>query len=377
VTDGLQDEFVAVPPVIVKPSSRVAGPAPRACTSLRVEGGAPVVRACAIVANRADQGGGLLVTGSSALVLEGCRLEGNAATVVHGGAIYNDGADPLVVNVVLRRNTAANGGGALFDFNGSEAVILNSSFVGNEAGNGGGAVYALLNARPRLVNCTLVANTATGAGGGVRSTSGSAPMLVNCILWANADAGGAGSEAQVSVGTGVPAVHHCCVQGGWAGGGGGNIDDDPLFTDPDGPDDDPATLEDNDYRLAIGSPCADAGNNWLVVADRLDLDGDGDVDELTPLDCDMSPRFADEPGGAGAGCGGPVVVDLGAFETVGPSANPVMPSDIDGSGAVDVADLLEVLGDWGPCDETCCDADLDVDGDIAVGDLLQVLADWS
>lgn len=48
--------------------------------------------------------------------------------------------------------------------------------------------------------------------------------------------------------------------------------------------------------------------------------------------------------------------------------------DVDGSGTVDLADLLIVLASWGPCDG--CVAD--VDGDEAVGftDLVAVLAAW-
>jgi hypothetical protein len=44
----------------------------------------------------------------------------------------------------------------------------------------------------------------------------------------------------------------------------------------------------------------------------LDLDGDGDTAEITPLDLDGNPRFADDPNTPDAGCGAPVVVDIGA-----------------------------------------------------------------
>jgi len=48
--------------------------------------------------------------------------------------------------------------------------------------------------------------------------------------------------------------------------GPGNIDVDAGFVDPDGPDDDPLTWADNDYRLAGGSRCIDAGDNDVVQA---------------------------------------------------------------------------------------------------------------
>jgi sugar lactone lactonase YvrE len=54
------------------------------------------------------------------------------------------------------------------------------------------------------------------------------------------------------------------------------------------------------------------------------------------------------------------------------------PADIDGSGTVDVVDLLQVLSHWGPCenDPECEAADIDGDGDVTVLDLLQVLSAW-
>lgn len=52
---------------------------------------------------------------------------------------------------------------------------------------------------------------------------------------------------------------------------------------------------------------------------------------------------------------------------------PPCPSDIDGNGAVDVNDLLAVLGAWG---DKGGDADVNDDGVVDVADLLQVLADW-
>jgi acetyl esterase/lipase len=54
--------------------------------------------------------------------------------------------------------------------------------------------------------------------------------------------------------------------------------------------------------------------------------------------------------------------------------------DLNGDGAVDVADLLELLAAWGDCARPCppaCAADLDGSCAVDVGDLLILLADWS
>ena len=48
--------------------------------------------------------------------------------------------------------------------------------------------------------------------------------------------------------------------------------------------------------------------------------------------------------------------------------------DINGSGAVDVDDLLAVINGWGSC--PCCSADVNFDGVVDVDDLLAVINDW-
>jgi hypothetical protein len=51
--------------------------------------------------------------------------------------------------------------------------------------------------------------------------------------------------------------------------------------------------------------------------------------------------------------------------------------DLDGSGGVDVFDLLTLLGAWGPCDDlNDCPADLNNSGDVDVFDLLILLGAW-
>ncbi len=57
--------------------------------------------------------------------------------------------------------------------------------------------------------------------------------------------------------------------------GNGNIDDEVLFVDRDGPDDDPATCGDNDYHLQSGSACINGGDPYYVPdLGETDIDGD-------------------------------------------------------------------------------------------------------
>ena len=53
--------------------------------------------------------------------------------------------------------------------------------------------------------------------------------------------------------------------------------------------------------------------------------------------------------------------------------NPDCPSDIDGNGAVDVTDLLAIIGAWG---NTGGPEDIDGNGSVDVGDLLAVISAW-
>jgi plastocyanin len=49
-------------------------------------------------------------------------------------------------------------------------------------------------------------------------------------------------------------------------------------------------------------------------------------------------------------------------------------TDVDGSGATDVGDVLELISQWGPCPG--CSGDLNGDGVVNVTDLLEVIGAW-
>ena len=53
------------------------------------------------------------------------------------------------------------------------------------------------------------------------------------------------------------------------------------------------------------------------------------------------------------------------------------PSDVNGDGAVNVLDILDVLAQWGACQTQPCNFDVNRDGTINVLDLLEILAAWS
>lgn len=85
-------------------------------------------------------------------------------------------------------------------------------------------------------------------------------------------------------------------------------------------------------------------------------------------------EFFEAGGGAGliARYSGP-----GLGKQVIPAANwsRAVTGDVNESGGVDVADLLNVITTWGPC-TAGCDADTNNDGQINVTDLLAVITNW-
>ena len=148
---------------------------------------------------------------------------------------------------------------------------------------------------------------------------------------------------------------------------------DPMFVDGDGPDGVYGTADD-DFRLLPGSPCIDAGDNAGVPLDRADVDGDGDVDEATPLDFAGSERFIDDPDAPDTGvpgAGHSNIVDIGAHEV---QVAATCPWDVDGSmdGDVGIADLLLLLGQWGSAGA----GDVNGDGTVDVIDMLALLSNW-
>ena len=50
-------------------------------------------------------------------------------------------------------------------------------------------------------------------------------------------------------------------------------------------------------------------------------------------------------------------------------------ADLNGDGIVNVSDLLQVIGSWGPCGISCPE-DIDGDGTVGVSDVLSIIADW-
>jgi predicted outer membrane repeat protein len=267
-------------------------------------GPSPTIQDCVFVNNHAGQGGAIYagpdLIGGPAFLVAHCTFLGNDALTA-GGAIFtelgDDGAQGLHVDDCLfAGNSAVSYGGALAADRGFPCAV-------------------------RITNSTFTANSTGGFGGALSFQRSVTASVQNCVLWGD----GAASGNEISLRTGSPSagVASCDVQGGqagvdWSAGtltwGPGNLNLDPLFADPDGPDNNVSTLGDNDYSLALASPCIDAGDNNLISADFLDIDGDGNTSEPVPLDLLLHTRRVDVPSAPNTGNGTPPLVDLGAYE---------------------------------------------------------------
>ena len=215
-------------------------------------------------------------------------------TIIHGdrSASTGDGAgiacynysNPTIRNCVVRSCNAGRYGGGVFAYL-SAPTLINCLLVSNAANSGGGA--AARSSEIRLVNCTIAENVADDSGGGVLILKSSDATIENSIIADNTAPNG----TDLSLGgvdyASVLTISYSAVPGGEAAvqitgdstlnWGSGMVGNDPEFADPSA----------EDFHLATGSPCVDAGTNTptsslLPFADLAGnwrvVDGDGDIE---------------------------------------------------------------------------------------------------
>lgn len=271
------------------------------------------IRNNTITGNSAVYGGGVYSCNGT---IRDNTITGNSAARHGGGLACCDGT---IHNNAMTGNSAGGHGGGLCD---SHGTIQNNIIVSNTAegtfvwrdevfGHGGGLALCQGPVRNNLVignsahcyggglykcdgaieNNTIIGNSAVDGGGGVDDCK--SRRFRSCILWGNTAVEGADHQLHAS-----STPSYCCIQD-WSGSGEGNIAQDPRFVDPAGPDGQPETYEDNNYRLSADSPCIDAGKTEFWMFHGVDLDGNPRVSYGTSsLTVDMGcyERVFQKPG---------------------------------------------------------------------------------
>jgi len=226
-----------------------------------LEASSPKISNCVITGNTAHWGGGICVHGQCSPRIVDTVISHNEAE--SGGALFfYGGARPEVTRCSITSNTAFWYGGGAAAMEDSSLVFGNCLMAGNSAWYGG-ALYARDTASLAAVSCTIADNEAE-EGGSIYMEASAFAEVCNTILWSNST----GSHF-----VGRKLVWHCNIEDDEFAGAHGNISERPRFFDPDGPDDNPKTYDDNNYHLSPDSPCIDAGDNSAFEPPGLDLDG--------------------------------------------------------------------------------------------------------
>ncbi len=258
---------------------------------------------CAVVKNRADNGGGGGVSAAygSSPILTNCSLTGNSAILAGGGVLCYINSSMTMTDCIISGNSSLSLGGGVYGGSNSSITMTNCTIISNTAQDGGAGI-GCSSSSATLTNCVIAQNTgarwggglgieyegsstninnctiwgnSAGEGGGVGCFNGASATVTNSIFWSNT--AGRGNEIFLEQAPTRFSVSYSNVAGGQSGihvqgdstleWGVGNIDVDPFFFDPENDDyhlksqagrwdpDSQTWVQDN-----MTSPCIDAGD---------------------------------------------------------------------------------------------------------------------
>ncbi|MFT3683641.1 MAG: right-handed parallel beta-helix repeat-containing protein [Phycisphaerales bacterium] len=243
----------------------------RGTNSIDTSESATIIRNCFF---SAATGSAILSRNNNTTIIDctftGCRGNGAAIYALEGN------------NVRIDRSTfyGNDSGGFCAGVARVEATmtITNSLIYGNTSGCGGNfEVFGL--GQLRMYNCTVAGNSSdAGAYNPAINLSSTGNILRNNIIWGNRIAGATNIQAQqILLDTGATADISDNIIEGWDGTLASSVFAnnglDPLFVDPDGPNNIPGDFDDN-YRLRPFSPARDSAWYFGIPTEQRDLDVD-------------------------------------------------------------------------------------------------------
>jgi len=320
---------------------------------------------CAVVNNRADNGGGggVSATYGSSPILTNCIFTGNSATLAGGGVLCYINSSMTMTDCIVSGNSSLSVGGGVYGGSNSSIIMTNCTIISNMTQDGGAGI-GLSSSSATLTNCIIAQNTGAKYGGGLGIEYEVSTTITNCTIWGNSagEGGGVGcfNGASATVTNSIfwsntagrgdeiflehaPTrfnVTYSNVAGGQAaviveGGstlnwGAGNIDADPCFADP----------TNDDYHLK-SQACHWNANSQTWVQDNVTSPCIDAGDPMSPIGLEPFPNGGFVNMGA---YGSTVEASKSYFGE--PVCETIVAGDINGDGQVNRADLEIMALHW-------------------------------
>ncbi|MEE2681598.1 MAG: right-handed parallel beta-helix repeat-containing protein [Planctomycetota bacterium] len=286
---------------------------------LSISAGSPVISNCLFTGNQSSGDGGGARSSNASPTFTDCIFEANGPAREAGGLYHSDGI-ATITRCAFTNNTTEFSGGGLY-LVGTGSVVEDCTFTDNTAESGAGMT---LFSEATVSGCTFSNNFGNGLYLGYAG-----PTVRACLFVGNIGADGGGL---VTVGANPAVFEDCTFQDNFAffnGGGAYNTLGSPTFTG--------CTFTGNEAEFGGGGMATVLGTTTL---------------EGCRFWCNTPNAFS------GSYDGSDNCINEDCTE-----CDPPCPGDFDGSGVVDVSDLLAVIAGW--------------DDPYNVNDLLLVISEWN